>query len=87
VDEGCVAALRNGKSLLAAGVLKATGSFERGDVIAIEDAQNRMVAKGMVEYDQDEVEAIKGLRSDEVKERLGHLPRSCVIHRDQLVVL
>ena len=87
VDEGCVAALRNGKSLLAAGIVKANGNFERGDVIAIEDEQGRMIAKGMVEYDQDEVDAIKGLRSDAVKDRLGYLPRSSVIHRDQLVVL
>ena len=87
IDDGCVAALRNGKSLLAAGITQVTGDFERGDVIAIEDSTGRMIAKGMVEYDYDECEAIKGLRSEQVAERLGHLPRSAVIHRDQLVVL
>jgi glutamate 5-kinase len=46
-----------------------------------------MIAKGMIEYDYDEADAIKGLRSDQVAEKLGHLPRSCVIHRDQLVLL
>jgi glutamate 5-kinase len=87
VDQGCVNALRNGKSLLAAGIQSVSGTFERGDVIAVEDPEGRMIAKGMIEYDYDEADAIKGLRSDQVAEKLGHLPRSCVIHRDQLVLL
>ena len=87
VDEGCVAALRSGKSLLAAGIRKAEGEFERGDVIAIKDESGRMIAKGMVEYDVGECETIKGHRSDELADLLGHAPRSAVIHRDQLVVL
>ncbi|SMQ61577.1 glutamate 5-kinase [Altererythrobacter xiamenensis] len=87
VDDGCIEALKNGKSLLAAGIIEVTGDFERGDVIAIKDKEGRMVAKGMSEYDYDEADAIKGLRSDQVADRLGHLPRSAVIHRDQLVIL
>ena len=87
VDDGAVRALHNGKSLLAAGVIEVFGAFERGDVIAIEDAQGRMIAKGMVEYDSPDCEKIKGLRSEEVADELGHLPRSAVIHRDQMVML
>lgn len=87
VDDGCIEALKNGKSLLAAGIVEVSGDFERGDVIAIKDKDGRMVAKGMSEYDYDEADAIKGLRSDQVADRLGHLPRSAVIHRDQLVIL
>ena len=80
-------ALLNGKSLLAAGITSVFGEFERGDVIAIEDPKGRMIAKGMVEYDKAECEKIRGLRSEEVARRLGHLPRSAVIHRDQMVIL
>ena len=87
IDDGAVRALHNGKSLLAAGIIEVFGKFERGDVIAVEDAQGRMIAKGMIEYDQAECEKIKGLRSEEVADRLGELPRSAVIHRDQMVML
>lgn len=87
IDDGCVAALREGRSLLAAGVASVEGNFSRGDVIAVQDDAGRMVAKGLVEYDASECDAIKGLHSGELEERLGHAPRSAVIHRDQLVVL
>lgn len=87
VDRGCVEALHRGKSILAAGIIGVYGEFERGDVIKVEGPDGKVIAKGMIEYDWDECDAIKGLRSDEVAERLGHLPRSCVIHRDHLVLL
>lgn len=87
IDEGCVGALENGKSILAAGITHVFGDFERGDVIAIEDASGRMIAKGMIEYDFEECDLIKGLRTDQVADRLGHLPRSAVVHRDHLVLL
>ncbi|NCP15095.1 MAG: glutamate 5-kinase [Sphingomonadales bacterium] len=87
VDKGCVAALRRGKSVLAAGIIGVSGNFERGDVIKIEGPNGRVIAKGLVEYDWDECDAIKGLRSEDLAERLGHLPRSCVIHRDHMVLL
>ena len=87
VDDGCVAALQNGNSILAAGITHVSGDFERGDVIAIEDASGKMIAKGLIGYDYDECDLIKGLRSDQVAERLGHLPRSAVVHRDHLVLL
>lgn len=87
VDDGCVEALRKGKSLLAAGIIKADGDFARGDIIPVHDEAGRMVAKGLVEYDWSDVEAIKGHSSDEQEAILGHSPRSAVIHRDQLVLL
>ena len=87
VDAGCVAALAKGKCILAAGIPAVYGDFERGDVIKVEGPDGRLVAKGMVEYDWGECDAIKGLRSEAVAERLGHLPRACVIHRDHLVMV
>ncbi|EAQ29317.1 gamma-glutamyl kinase [Erythrobacter sp. NAP1] len=87
IDAGAVEALRGGKSLLAAGVTDVFGKFERADVIAIEDPDGRMIAKGMVEYDSNQCDAIKGLRSEQLSEKLGTIPRSAVIHRDQMVLL
>lgn len=87
VDNGCIEALHDGNSILAAGMTGVYGVFERGDVISIEDPDGKMIAKGMVEYDAEDCEVIKGLRSKEVGQKLGTVPRSCVVHRDHLVML
>ncbi|WP_340587075.1 glutamate 5-kinase [Erythrobacter alti] len=87
VDDGCVSALRDSKSVLAAGITKVDGDFVRGDIIQVLDVAGREVAKGLVEYDADDVEAIMGRQSAELEPILGHSPRSAVIHRDHLVLM
>lgn len=87
VDTGCVEALHKGKSVLAAGIIKTEGDFERGDIIPVHDEMGRMIAKGMVEYDQSDVRAIMGRSGRDHEAILGHAPRSAVIHRDHLVML
>ncbi|MWV27405.1 glutamate 5-kinase [Aurantiacibacter rhizosphaerae] len=87
VDDGCVEALQNGKSVLATGIIKVEGEFERGDILPVYDESRRMIAKGVVEYDWSDVIAIRGHSSEEHEDILGHTPRSAVIHRDHLVLL
>ena len=87
VDRGCVEALRDGKSLLAIGMLDVEGEFERGDIVSVHGSDGRMVAKGMVEYNSADCTAIAGRRADEQADILGHAPRSAVIHRDHMVLL
>ena len=87
VDDGCVLALRDGKSVLAAGITRVEGDFQRGDIIQVFDVTGREIAKGLVEYDAEDVEAIKGKQSDMLGDILGHAPRSSVIHRDHLVLM
>ena len=87
VDDGCVAALRDGKSVLAAGITASQGDFNRGDIIQVLDIAGAEVAKGLVEYDANDVEAIMGRQSAELEAILGHTPRSSVIHRDHLVLM
>jgi glutamate 5-kinase len=87
IDNGCVAALRKGNSLLAAGVTAVDGSFERGDPVAVHDRVGRPVAQGLAEYSDEEIARLKGRKSDEHEAILGYSPRSAVIHRDQLVIL
>lgn len=87
VDAGCAEALRKGGSLLASGVTAVEGNFMRGDPVSVRDAEGRALAQGLAEYAADEVEHIKGRRSEEQQALLGYAPRSAVIHRDQLVLL
>ena len=86
VDAGAAAALSRGSSLLAKGITGAEGLFVRGDPVAIRDADGRVLAHGLSEYDAAECAAICGLHSREQAEVLGYAPRSSVVHRDQLVL-
>ena len=87
VDEGCVRALRDGKSLLAAGILEIEGAFKRGAPVVVQEADGTPLAKGLVEYDSAEIALIMGSRSSSHEASLGYAPRSAVIHRNQLVML
>jgi glutamate 5-kinase len=87
VDEGCAAALRQGKSVLAAGIARVEGTFERGDLVAVQTEDGAPLAKGLAEYDADECRAIMRRQNGEHTALLGYAPRSAVIHRDQLVLL
>jgi glutamate 5-kinase len=86
VDAGAAAALLRGSSLLAKGIIGVEGVFVRGDPVAIHDAEGRVVAHGLSEYDAAECAAIRGLHSREQADVLGYAPRSSVVHRDQLVL-
>ncbi|MEL7311958.1 MAG: glutamate 5-kinase [Pseudomonadota bacterium] len=79
VDSGAVAALRNGRSLLAVGVASVTGDFELGDCLSIEDADHKEVAVGLAGLSSVEVAAQRVSKS-------GTQRRRPLIHRDDLVV-
>ncbi len=88
IDAGAVEALRKkGGSLLPAGVRGVRGAFQRGDIVAIVDPQGQRVACGIANYGAEEVKAIKGARSDRIRELLGAYYGDEVVHRDNLVVL
>jgi len=87
VDKGCAEALRGGASLLAAGVVGVSGHFRRGDLVSVLSLKGERLAQGLAEYDAAEMQLIAGRRAEDQAERLGYAPRSCVIHRDHMVLL
>jgi len=87
VDEGAIHALRQGKSLLAAGASRIDGQFARGDVIEIVDTKGVKVARGLSEYDAADAARIVGHRSDAHAILLGYAPRAALIHCDHMVLL
>jgi glutamate 5-kinase len=87
VDIGAIAALREGKSLLAAGATRVDGQFGRGDVIEIADETGVKIARGLSEYDSADAARIMGHRSDAHAALLGYAPRTSLVHRDHLVLL
>jgi glutamate 5-kinase len=87
LDAGaCRAIVGEGRSLLAIGIARVVGQFERGQVVALVDDGGREVARGLVNYDAHEVRLIRGRRTAEIPDVLGSLPYAEVVHRDNLVV-
>ena len=88
VDNGAREALVRGrKSLLPSGVVSATGGFEGGEVVSLCDTDGEEFARGVANYDAEQVERIKGLKSAQIEEALGTKPFDEVVHRDNLVIL
>ncbi len=85
VDAGAARALALGKSLLPAGVVKVTGRFGRGDAVSVRDPAGVEIARGLVAYDADDAERIRGRNSSAIEEILGIAGRAEMIHRDDLV--
>jgi len=87
IDAGAAEALRTrGKSLLARGIVGTSGAFARGTVVRITAPDGGTIAHGLSNYSRQELEAIKGLKSNEIAACLGHKPFDEVIHRDNLVL-
>ncbi len=86
LDAGAVAALRRGKSLLAAGVTAIDGRFARGDVVALVGPEG-VIGRGLAGYDAGEARAIMGLRADAQAAALGYAPRAALVHADHLVLI
>ncbi len=88
VDDGAANAVtaRN-RSLLPAGVTAVRGNFARGDVVAILDPSGRRIATGICNYDSQEVVRLKGVRSSQIAQVLGHEYGEEIVHRSNLVKL
>lgn len=88
VDEGAEAALRRGgKSLLAVGIRKVEGRFRQGDLVSIVSPDSKMIGRGLVEYESNELERIVGARKEQIEQILGQKTSDEVIHRDNMVIL
>jgi glutamate 5-kinase len=86
VDAGAVRALRSGKSLLPAGVIKVEGGFERGDAVLVRGPDGHELGRGLIAYDAADADKIKGRSSADVLLILGYTGRTEMIHRDDLVL-
>ena len=87
LDAGALAALKNGKSLLPAGVTAVEGQFERGDTVALKGPDGCEVARGLSAYGAPDARLIIGHKSREIGRILGYSGREELIHRDDLVML
>jgi glutamate 5-kinase len=86
IDAGAVAALRSGKSLLPAGVVRVDGQFARGDAVVVRGPDTQEIGRGLVAYDAEDAEKIRGRSSADILGILGISGRVEMIHRDDLVI-
>ena len=88
VDAGAANALRKqNRSLLAAGIERSEGRFQRGDIVEIHDPEGVRIGCGITNYGSADIEVLKGAHSGKIAELLGHDYGSEVVHKNNLVVL
>jgi glutamate 5-kinase len=88
VDPGARQAVQHqGRSLLPIGIIQSAGGFGKGDVVTLCDADGVEFARGLSNYSSTDVERIRGLRSEQVREVIGASAYDEVVHRDNLVVV
>ena len=87
VDDGATEALRQGgKSLLPSGVLQVVGNFEAGDLVGVETLQHVEIACGLVRYNAEDIQKIRGKKTSQIAHLLHVNAGEEVIHRDDMVV-
>ncbi|MHB1420424.1 MAG: glutamate 5-kinase [Bacillota bacterium] len=88
VDAGAKnAILTGGKSLLPIGVTAVEGSFEAGNVINVIGPEGQEIARGMVNFNNHEVDQIKGKKTSEIANILGHKDYDEIVHRNNLTLI
>jgi glutamate 5-kinase len=87
VDAGAAHVLQaQGRSLLSVGMLSVEGQFARGDVVAIKTSDGIEIARGLTNYSSSDARRICGQSSANIRELLGYVAESEVVHRDNMVV-
>lgn len=86
VDAGAERALAQGRSLLAAGVTRVEGRFERGDAVIIRAADGRELGRGLAAYPEGDAARILGHKSAEIAEILGFDRGPELIHRNDMAL-
>ncbi|MGD1037651.1 MAG: glutamate 5-kinase [Roseiarcus sp.] len=86
IDAGAAKALASGKSLLPAGVTRIEGVFARGDCVAIRAENGAEIGRGLIAYDAQHAERIRGRNSRDIARVLGVTGRAEMIHRDDMAL-
>ena len=86
LDDGAARAVRQGKSLLPAGVSQVDGVFGRGDTVQLRGLDGSDIGRGIAIYDSQEALVIAGKRSADIASFLGETRGPNLIHADDLAL-
>ena len=81
------AILKDGKSLLPAGVQAVEGAFGEGDCITCLDENGNEFARGLVNYNAADLKRIRGVQTRDIERTLGYKISDEVIHRNDLALI
>lgn len=88
LDDGAVRAVtERNASLLPAGVTEVIGQFVAGEPVNLAARDGSVVARGLVNYDADQLPTLLGRTTRELSKELGSGYDRTVVHRDALVVV
>jgi len=86
IDKGASQAVIKGNSILSAGIISTEGTYEKGDLIKVIDENKNFIGKGLIHFNNLEVNLIKGSKSDSIESILGYRGKDEVVHRDDFVL-
>jgi len=88
LDAGAVAAVVQRRlSLLPAGITRIDGTFVAGDPVDLLDQNGNIVARGLVNFDAQELPGLLGRSTRDLAREFGPAYEREVVHRDDLVLL
>jgi len=88
VDAGAADALcTKGKSLLPVGVTEVKGTFDRGDMVAIEATSGDRLATGLVNYGSEQAHQMIGKTTSQLKGNQLLLEGDALVHRDNMALV
>jgi glutamate 5-kinase len=88
IDDGAaLAILKKGKSLLPSGIVSVKDEFGVGAPVEFKNLNDDLLGVGLVNYSAAEIRQIKGVKSTQIKNILGHKSYDEVIHRDNLALI
>ena len=88
LDAGAAKAIiERGTSLLPAGVVAVSGDFAAGDVVDLVGPDKKVVARGLVAFDSDEIPQLLGKSTKELAATFGAEYERELVHRDDLTLI
>jgi len=87
VDDGAVSAIRGRASLLPRGIVEVLGRFRKGDLVSVVDRAGVERARGIVRFDDRDVERIRGLHSSDLEQVLGREVGAVVMRSDRMFIM
>lgn len=88
IDDGAADALLNhNRSLMPVGVVGTEKTFSEGSLVGIFNSAHKMIGKGITYYASQDIDKIKGHKSDDIKLEEGKRFYNEIIHRDNMIIL
>ncbi|MDR1924004.1 MAG: glutamate 5-kinase [Planctomycetaceae bacterium] len=85
IDDGAVKAVqKNGKSLLPIGIVAVDGMFDRGGLVSLVDRSGNEIARGLTNYNKQDIAKIQGKKTSEIRQILGQSLYTEAVHRDNM---